>query len=308
MHSKIKVKYTFSGMIILFFIILIPVMDYSIKQYENIDGGIIRTDVKSYYAYLPAVLIYGDLKMTYYDKNPEKYMKWIRPKISPTGNRTTVSTMGLSILYSPFFLVAHAYASGSSTYEADGYSVPYHIALLISVYFYFIIALILLRKLLLKYFTDLSVGITLLAIGAGTNLIHYLTIEAPMSHGYSFFLFILFLYLLVQWREKPGWANTIYLGLSAGLISLIRPTNSLIVILIPLYGVNSLKDLRENFLFIFRSWKFIVLMGALVFLVWVPQLFYWKYIAGQYFYNSYGDEGSRFFFSNPQFLNILFSY
>ena len=42
-------------------------------------------------------------------------------------------------------------------------------------------------------------------------------------------------------------------------------------------------------------------------LVWSPQLIYWKYISGSFFYYSYPDE-QGFFFLNPQLFDTLFSW
>ena len=49
---------------------------------------------------------------------------------------------------------------------------------------------------------------------------------------------------------------------------------------------------------------FIIIFFA--FLVWIPQLLYWKTVTGNYLFYSYADEG--FFFLNPQILKGLFSY
>jgi hypothetical protein len=50
----------------------------------------------------------------------------------------------------------------------------------------------------------------------------------------------------------------------------------------------------------------LILIILITCLVFVPQIIYWKYTTGGYFYYGYGDE--RFFFNNPVFLKGLFSY
>ena len=41
-------------------------------------------------------------------------------------------------------------------------------------------------------------------------------------------------------------------------------------------------------------------------MMWIPQLLFYKHHTGQYFYFAYG--GERFFWNDPQIINILFSY
>ena len=49
-----------------------------------------------------------------------------------------------------------------------------------------------------------------------------------------------------------------------------------------------------------------VLKSFVVSLIFVPQIIYWKYVTGDYFYYSYGEE--RFFFNDPAFMQGLLSY
>ena len=47
-------------------------------------------------------------------------------------------------------------------------------------------------------------------------------------------------------------------------------------------------------------------MGLIIIIVWIPQLLFWKHRTGQYLYFSY--PGERFFWGDPQIINVLFSY
>jgi len=293
--------------VILLFILVIPLVNFSNHRYSRGEGVIIW-DIKSYYAYLPAAFIYHDLSLDFMGQNPDKFNKMIWPVITPTGKKAIITTMGLSFLYAPFFFLAHGYALLSSKYEADGYSFPYHVALQFSTYVYFILALIILAKILKQYFDDKVTAITLLAIGAGTNLFYYVAHEAPMSHGYNFFLIVLFVWLLERWDKNISVKNTVFLGLLSGLIALIRPTNILLLLLIPLWKVGSFDDLKLRFKRLLKNWRYILLMAVAFVIVWLPQFAYWKYISGKFLYFSYGEKGGTFFWTNPQILKVLFSY
>jgi hypothetical protein len=303
-----KISRPLSSVVIALFFLTIPMVNINDHKYSRSDEGVIEWDVKSYYAYLPAAFIYHDLSLGFVNTNPEYFNKWIWPIITPTGKKAILTTMGLSVLYTPFFLIGHAVAAISPKYLADGYSYPYHVALQFGAYIYFLISLLILRKILLKYFDDKITALTLLALGAGTNLFFYVSYNACMPHAYNFFLIVLFIYYLEKWTAKISFKTTILLGLIGGLIALIRPTNIVVLLLIPLWQVGSWTDFKEKVNVLFSNWYHVLLMAAAFVLVWVPQFTYWKHVSGQFFYFSYGVRNDRFYFDNPQIWKILFSY
>ena len=76
--------------------------------------------------------------------------------------------MGLSVLLSPFYLIGH-YIAGFSHYSQDGFSLPYQLAIISGCLFYISASILLLRKILLTWFNDNIVAITLLLICISTN-------------------------------------------------------------------------------------------------------------------------------------------
>ena len=67
------------------------------------EGGVIEWDVISYYSYLPATFIYGDVTLGFLDDKDFKYYAKFWPVELEDGNRLILTSMGLSVLYSPFF-------------------------------------------------------------------------------------------------------------------------------------------------------------------------------------------------------------
>lgn len=159
----------------------------------------------------------------------------------------------------------------------------------------------------MKYFSDKVIALVMLATLFGSNLFYYVTGEAPMTHAFSYCLITLFLFVADKWVDKISIWSTIQLGLLVGLISLIRPTNIIVVLLLVLWKVTNFADLKARFFMLLKHWHFILLMIFFAFLVWVPQFVYWKWVSGQYFYYSYPDD-QGFFFLNPQLYNNLFSW
>src|SRR5690606_32931949 len=94
-----------------------------------------------------------------------------------------------------------------------------------------------LRRLLLRSFSDCATAATLAALLLGTNLFHYATYDSTYSHPYSFFLFSAFLLLTAMWHERPTSRTSVLLGVVAGLIVLVRHTNVLFLMVFPLYGL-----------------------------------------------------------------------
>ena len=261
-------------------------------------------DVKSYYSYLPAYFIDHDIAIsTWEDQYPDFNKYW--PVYVGNDKFVIKTTLGVSIFYSPFFAVANLLAEPLG-YPADGFSKPYALAILLSGAFFAWLGLLVLQRFLLRYYRDKVVAVTLAIIGLTTTLYWYATYEAPMSHSYSFFLFSVFLYLTDKWYEKISWWKSLLIGIVFGMIVLVRPSNGLVVFVFLLYGIKKWKDIPERIKLFAKHWYHFLIVIAMVGLVMLPQLLYWKEITGNWIYYSYRDEG--FFWGDPKIIEVLFGY
>ena len=275
------------------------------NQSKWTDRDVLKHDMYVYYSYLPATFIYKDLSFEFINDLPPDDKREIWTLQAPNGNKVQKMTMGMAMMYVPFFGMAHLTAKLQGL-PADGYSWIYHFFMALSALFFSIAAIFIQRKLLLKYFEEKVVAFTLLAIALGTNYYYYTTSEGPMSHIYNFFLISLFVWQTVKWLEAFQWKNAFWMGISIGLIILIRPINAL-VILIPLfYSVRSFAEFALRIKDIFTHYYQVLLMLFLFSIVIIPQLLYWHMNTGDWIYYSYSDEG--FFFNDPKILEGLFSY
>lgn len=267
--------------------------------------NVIIHDIISYYSYLPATFIYHDLSFQFVDDLPDDFPGKIWYLTTKDGTRVQKMSMGTSVLYSPFFFIAHQQAKLAG-YPTDGYSNPYEMWLVLSSIFYAFLALILLRKILIRFFNDTIITITLLIIAFGTNWFFYVTNEGPMSHTYSFFLFTALIYFTLKWHGFRSTSNAVALGIVGGLIVLVRPSN-IIVFMIPLfYGVYNKETFLRKINLLKNNWHHLIIILFLVCLIFYPQLLYWKKATGQWFYYSYGSEG--FYFNQPKIFKGLLSY
>lgn len=303
--EKLKGKSRLSLLTFWIIMILVISANFKYRHWEN-PNRIFYVDVLHYYAYLPAAFIHHDLSLEFLraEKTPENKYFW--PRNIPGNKLLILTTMGMSYLYAPFFLAVH-YPLKWMGFRAMGFSPPYKIALIISSILWFSLGLYFLRKLLLRYFTDATVAITLIATVLATNLFYYVTDEPAMSHAYSFALFSLFIWFTHSWYQQPKMKFALALGVLAGVISLIRPTNAVIVLVFLFWGIDSFKSLKERLILFARRYLHMVIIVITAVLMWLPQMLYWKYITGEYLVFSYGEKG-KFFFDNPQLFRVLLGF
>jgi hypothetical protein len=295
-----------SKLSVLFLIVFTVFYSLEYIYYKRSDR-IIASDVIHYYAYLPATFIYKDLSLDFVYEDPGLFGRIFWPVNTPNGKHAIMVTMGMSILYAPAFLITHSIVSLTGG-DTSGFSEPYRLGLVIMGWVYLFLALLLLRKFLLRYYSKYVTALTLLITLLGTNLFHYSTAETTMSHQYSFFLFTTFLLLTIQWHEKPRLSKAILIGIVSALITLVRPSNVLIGFIFVFWGVESFRGIHEKLLFFLKNYTSVLLIFVFAFLVWSPQFLYWKFYTGDWFFLGYAENGSNFFFSNPQIINNLFSY
>lgn len=261
----------------------------------------IKDDVIGYNSYTSAVFIKKDISLKFYKDSSS----WYNDRGMIWANRTTKGspvmkpTYGLSLMYLPFTIWPVLFSDATT-----GYELPFSIAICVSSLVYFILSLIVLYKTLkLLKFNNNSIAFTIYCVSLGTNLFAYSGIVLGMPHVYDFFLLTCALYCTIKWHLNPKWKYASLLGVCFGLLVLIRPTNIFLTLAFFIYDFKSVKST----LILFQRYKLhILLMGLIAFIIIVPQLLYWKYITGHYFFNSY--VGERFFFNDPKIIDFLFGF
>lgn len=266
--------------------------------------GVMVWDVACYYGYLTKTFNHKTDELTADEERIPGLCPSNKYVTAPNGNKVFKTTMGMAVLYAPFYAIAylvHTFIHGN---PGTGVEVEYRAVMQFTGTLYMLLALLLLRYFLRKYFTDAVTALTLLLVVLGTNALYYTTYEGCMTHVPDMFLFLLFIFLVERWYKQPKVLNTLAIGLLMGLLTLIRPTNALIGIFFPLYGVFSFHGLRQRLQLLFYEWHLLLLMAGVAAVVWIPQITYWYNTTGQYFFFSY--VGERFFFDRPQiFLGML---
>ncbi len=296
------------GFIALFYLVS---LGYTERYRATLDGS----DSWGYYVHLPSFLLYqdaGDYSKTiaawqsnYPSKpDPRKDAYGIRP--TPSGKFAVKYPIGVALLESPFFIAAHLYCLVGGTHPADGFSAPYAWAIAISNLFFAVLGLFFLFKNLRFYFSENISLATTAAIGLGTNLYFFMAYTPGMSHPVAFCL-IAFLVLATRyWYENPSSRNGLLLGLTLGLIALVR-TQDLIVALVPLlWGLRSWKDIPIRLRFFLEQKKSVAAAILAFVLLLLPQAIYWRFVSGEWW--RYGYQGEKFDWAHPHILQGLFGF
>ncbi len=292
----------------IFLVMIVLFKAYQVQPEQK--DGIIHNDVAEYYQYLPAVFLYGDPGFGFTDTLSGQARKYFAITDYGAAHKTGRMTIGLSLLWTPGFLLAHTIALLTDD-AANGYTLPYQLAISITSLIFLGLGLYFLMKLLFRYFPPLIVILSVTLITLATNLLYYTAYTPGMAHVYNFGLLAMLLYTTDNLYRSSGKAvmkRAAKAGLLLGMLSLIRPSNAIAIILVLGWGLWGIQSIKERVAFVRKNLTIWAIIMAGVLIVWLPQLIYWKWATGHFLFYTYGLKGEGFFFGNPQLSNVLLSY
>jgi hypothetical protein len=128
------------------------------------------------------------------------------------------------------------------------------------------------------------------------------------SHAYAFFLVTLFVWQTEEWWERPTFRRSAALGAIAGLNFLVRHTNAMFVLVLPLYGIVHWNDVAPRVRQLFSRRRELAVAAIAGLVVIAPQLALYKWAGGAWFVNVYAvTHGIAFTFGSPRIVDVLFS-
>ncbi|HJO39541.1 MAG: glycosyltransferase family 39 protein [Vicinamibacterales bacterium] len=220
---------------------------------------------------------------------------------------------GAPILWSPFFVVGHVWLSAlnllGGDLRVDGYYFPYQRAIGLGTLLYGFVGLVLIYRVLRKYFSSGLACLSTLGLCGSSFLIWYLTVDNSMVHGVSMFATTLFLFLWHRFRDVPTRVPWVWLGASAGVMAMVRWQNIAFVVL-------PLGDL------LWSSWcarsgdsrtrlsaggRDLVRFTGAAFAAFVPQLLFWKAVYGSWVYLPVREHAFEPTLLPPYLIDVLFS-
>ncbi len=290
---------------ILLLITLTSIAYHKYRYHENGWRSELWADQGGYYVLLPSLFIYDfDTKKCPLNIDALTGNGF---KIDTINNKiNTRYTYGVALLQAPFFIFVH-YCTNMAEEFRYGFSDRYYQIPNLASLFYSFVGIIFLIEFLKKYFSRTISILTASCIFLGTNLLYYSTEGTGMSHIYSFSMFALFLYLTQKLIDSSK--NKIVFfslwSLVYTIILLIRPIN-LFIIVIPIFL--DCKTLTAVGLRIkeFTNWKYIMIFGLTVVIMFLPQFLYWKYLTGSWVYYTYGNETFSYW-NAPKIFHLLFA-
>ena len=275
-------------------------------------SNVLGWDVMAYYIYLPFTFIYHDPGITNqaivdtifstYHPSGTFYQAFQLPN----GNWSPMYTMGFALLFMPFFFIGHLWAY-MRNYPMDGFSYPYQVAVSSGVMIYIIAGVFIIRKVLLKFFSDKVTLWVLVFLLLGTNYFHEAIIDECGPHASLFAFFAMTLYLTIRWHEKPTFKISFFLGLVMGITILARGS-SIVLFLIPvLWNVYNKETFVDKWKIFLKNWKQVLVAGIGFMIFPLIQMIFWKFITGSFIFNTY-KVTPGFDWLDPHISDVLYSY
>lgn len=309
MFSKLTYRFLFLG-----FLCSILISFFIVRPLNSPWHRFITGDGFGYYAYLPATFIYQDKHYDYkwFNAAVEKNYQGIGSAsadehflVKHKHKKINKYYPGLSLLWLPFFALAHAFALVFH-FPANGFSLPYQWGLGCASLFYLFLGLFYLRKFIFKFSSRAWIALLVpILLFYGTPLFEFAINLNSLSHVYSFCVITVFTYYAFRFLNEEE--NKLYhfclsLLLFAVLVS-IRPLNALVLLVLPALALHKNKFKWATVL----KPGFVHLMLMLFTIGVVARQFYiLKNATGEFFPNTYSAE--PFYFLRPQLIKAAFGF
>ena len=230
---------------------------------------------------------------------------------------------GAPLLWAPFFVLAHLWLGLlnllGGEYPRNGFFNPYQRAIGLGSLVYGFAALMLIYQLLCQYFSRRLSAASTIAITCGSFIVWYLIADNSMSHPASMFAVTLFIYMWHRTRGDRSMQRWMLLGAAAGLMSMVRWQNVLFVVFPAIEELGVLigrlrgehaaaeptPDEEPPASWAAQTASRYVLFAATFFIVFSPQLVFWRVVRGGWFSLPAGAHGTKL--AAPAFGDVLFS-
>ncbi len=238
-------------------------------------------DPSFYYAQIRSPIIENNL-----DFRNETNTSSIVTPITVTGLQGSAWPIGPSLLWSPFFLLAHLLVLITIPAKANGLSTPYIALVSFGSAIYGLAGLLVLYKICRNYGEKYVSIIAVLLSLAATPLFFYIFHQPIMAHTTSFFVAaILYLYYIMLTKNQISgkWSGLIF-GVLIGLSFLMRWSGIFFIIFPILFYMNQIigsvraKDIHE-----LRRLVIQIFIAMTAFVVTIsPQLSLWQRLYGNF--------------------------
>jgi hypothetical protein len=207
----------------------------------------VRGDGVGYYAFARALLIQHNLDFTADYQHANQGFREARldsdgsPKDlfrTSTGHLDNHFSVGPAMLWAPLLICTHvgvllARALGADT-AADGFSLPYLLAMALGTLLYGFLALLLSYRVACRFVAERWALLATIAIWWGSSLPVYMYFNPSWSHAHSAFVVALFFWYWLCTRDSRTTAQWIILAVIAGLaLNVYYPNVLALAVLVP---------------------------------------------------------------------------
>lgn len=214
---------TLFGVCVVVFLVAIPL--------PRVDNALLGNDGVQYYHYTRSLVIDGDLDFSneyqhFHDVNGLA----AAPPVTAAGRPPNHHSIGVGLLWIPFFLVAHALAKLCGLPSA-GYTYLYQAAVCLGSMTYVLLGMVLVYRLCREHADAASAVVAVVVMWFASNVVYYMVAEPSMSHSLSFAAVSA---LLAWWRLYPDRTALRYwigLGVLGAIAALVRPQDGMFLLL-----------------------------------------------------------------------------
>jgi hypothetical protein len=288
-------------LLVALFVLMLPFVSVKVRGADEIE----------YFSHLRSMVFDRDLDFAneyafFYAQDPQALQgfkgTFLDKREPATGRHINFTPVGAAMLWSPFYLLAHAAVLATGG-VADGFSKPYVAATSYASAFYGFLGLLLTHDALRRWagISDLQAAATTATMWWGTPLLYYMTIAPGFSHSTATFTVALVTWLSLRTATRGTWtvAEAARLGLAGGLAALVYE-KELLYLVVPGLLLTTWMLRTRRFVDGLRAG---VAMGVVALAVFVPQLAAYKVLNGTYGPSEYVRR--KMIWWSPHFFEVL---
>jgi len=223
--------------LVLLFLFTLPLVTPRVRGADEIE----------YFSYLRSLVFDHDVEFgneydRFYAADPQGLAgfkaTFLDRRETETGRHINFAPLGCALLWSPFYLLAHAGVLAARAFgaavAADGFSFPYVAAVCYASALYGLAGLLLVHDTLRGHgrMPEPAATLSVAALWLGTPLLYYMTLAPAFSHAPGVFAVALLVWLSLRAAARPEsspwpWA---VIGAAGGLAALVREQDGLFLI------------------------------------------------------------------------------
>ncbi len=284
-------------------------------RFNPIPDKPIAWDTLGYYLPLVSTFIHEDPLLTdktwLVDLNEREQLTGTLYQVttSPQGKDMYFFFFGWSYCYAPFFAIGHCIAE-STGFAADGFSLPYTMAIMWGGLVYLAIALWYWRKVLMLYFDDQTVAISIFFIALGTNFVNHTSTDNLSTINLLLMFMAVLIWHTIRWYDNGRGVHLVGILVAWMMMTLIKPSETLVCLIPLLWDVRfrEPRSLLTAFRRAFQRPLALALGCGLVVMLLLPQVSYWHSMTGRWIFDSYQNPGVGLDWTAPHIFEVLFSF